>query len=253
MGLCKKDVTPLLTHRSYVFLALPHRYILLLTSYHRCGKVHYLSKKSKSRWIIYVMMTSSNGNIFRVTGYLCGKFPTQRPVTRSFAIFFDLRLNKRLSKQSWSWWFETLLFPLWRQCNWLLYYTGRFYTHSLELCTDFPSMDYCNSNTNVALEKTEDGSILYIWKFITVTSWWARLRLKSPAYQLFTQPFVQAQTEENIISAASLAFVRGIHRWTVNSPQKSPVTRKMFPFDDVIIRYDEMVCIRTPKCVLFKT
>ena len=32
---------------------------------------------------------------------------TQRPVTRSFDVFFDLRLNKRLSKQSWGWWFET--------------------------------------------------------------------------------------------------------------------------------------------------
>ena len=36
-----------------------------------------------------------------------GEFPAQRPVTRSFDVFFDLRLNKRLSKQSWGWWFET--------------------------------------------------------------------------------------------------------------------------------------------------
>ena len=35
--------------------------------------------------------------------------------------------------------------------------------------------------------------------------------------------------------SASLAFVRGIHRSPVNSPQKGPVTRKVFPFDDVII------------------
>ena len=53
------------------------------------------------------MMTSSNGNIFRVTGHLCGEFtvtgefPAQKPVTRSFDVFFDLRLNERLSKQSW--------------------------------------------------------------------------------------------------------------------------------------------------------
>ena len=46
-----------------------------------------------------------------------GEFPTQRPVTRSFDIFFNLRLNKRLSKQSWGWWFETLSVPLWRQCD----------------------------------------------------------------------------------------------------------------------------------------
>ena len=38
-------------------------------------------------------------------------------------------------------------------------------------------------------------------------------------------------------SSASLAFVRRIHRWPVNSPHKGPVTRKMFPFDDVIMEY----------------
>ena len=36
-----------------------------------------------------------------------GEFPSQRPVTRSFGVFFDMRLNKRLSKQTWGWWFET--------------------------------------------------------------------------------------------------------------------------------------------------
>ena len=48
-----------------------------------------------------------------------GEFPTQRPVTRSFDVFFDLRLNKRLSKQSWGWWFETPSRTLWRQCNYM--------------------------------------------------------------------------------------------------------------------------------------
>ena len=50
-----------------------------------------------------------------------GEFPTIRPVTRIFDISFDLRLNKRLSKQSWSWWFETLPCLLWRQCNVLVF------------------------------------------------------------------------------------------------------------------------------------
>ena len=45
------------------------------------------------------------------------EFPTQRPVTQSFDVFFDLRPNKWLSKQWWSWWFETLSWPLWRHCN----------------------------------------------------------------------------------------------------------------------------------------
>ena len=61
---------------------------------------------------------------------------------------------------------------------------------------------------------------------ITMTSWWARWRLKSPASRVFIQGTAQ--------SSASLALVRGIQRWPVNSPHKGPVTRKMFPFDDVI-------------------
>ena len=64
---------------------------------------------------------------------------------------------------------------------------------------------------------------------ITMTSQWPRWRLKSPAYRLFTQRFVQVQIK------ASLAFVRGIRRWPVNSQHKGPVTRKMFPFHGVIM------------------
>ena len=65
-----------------------------------------------------VMMTSSNGNIFRVTGPLCGnspvpgEFPSQRPVTRSFDVFVDLPLNKRRHR-----WFETPSHRLWRHSN----------------------------------------------------------------------------------------------------------------------------------------
>ena len=61
--------------------------------------------------------------VFRVTGHLCGEFtgpgefPAQRTVTQSFDVFFDLRLNKRLSVQSWGWWLETQSHPLCRQCN----------------------------------------------------------------------------------------------------------------------------------------
>ena len=46
-----------------------------------------------------------------------GEFLAQRPVTRSFDVFFDLRPNKQLSKQSWGWWFETLSRPFWRHRN----------------------------------------------------------------------------------------------------------------------------------------
>ena len=73
---------------------------------------------------LWGMMTSPNGNIARVTSRLCGnstvtgEFPAHIPATRSFDVFFDLRLHKRLSKQSWGWLFETPSRPLWRHCNW---------------------------------------------------------------------------------------------------------------------------------------
>ena len=41
-----------------------------------------------------------------------GEFPAQRPVMRSFDVFFDLHLNKQMSKQWWGWWFEMPLCPL---------------------------------------------------------------------------------------------------------------------------------------------
>ena len=71
----------------------------------------------------FYMMTSSNGNIFRITGHLCGElpvtgeFPAQRLVTQIFDVFFDLCLNKDLRKQSWGWWFQTPLWPLWCHSN----------------------------------------------------------------------------------------------------------------------------------------
>ena len=45
-----------------------------------------------------------------------GEFPSQRPVTQSFDVFFDLSLNKQLSKQSRCWWFEMPLHWLWHHC-----------------------------------------------------------------------------------------------------------------------------------------
>ena len=99
-----------------------------------------------------IMMTSSNGNIFHVTGHLCGPrwIPAQGPVTRSFDVFLDLRLNKRLSKQSSGWWFETLSCSLWRHCNVLEHFENKchmnvcvsifrstLYQHLILLSTDY--------------------------------------------------------------------------------------------------------------------
>ena len=89
----------------------------------RCSKLH---------WLVLIMKTSSKGNIFRVTGHLCGEFTghrwTPRPkasdlVTQSFDVdvFFDLSQNKRLCKHWWGWWFETPSRPLWCHYNVYIY------------------------------------------------------------------------------------------------------------------------------------
>ena len=125
-------------------------------------------------------MTSSNGNIFRVTGPLCGEFtgpgefPTQRPVTRSFDVYFDLRLNKRLSKHSWGWWFETLSWSLWRHHNGLRWQLAD----------------------------------LYHYKDITRASWILKSTTPMAGPQL-----VQHNKKENIKASHYWFIVSGIHRW----------------------------------------
>ena len=60
---------------------------------------HRVISNPKMAYFVVIIMTSSNGNIVRVTGFcagnspVTGKFPAQRPVTRSLNFFFDLRLE----------------------------------------------------------------------------------------------------------------------------------------------------------------
>ena len=79
-------------------------------------------KKFYLMWITVArfMMTSSFSALLAIcagNSPVPGEFPAQRPVTRNFDVFFDLCLNKRLSKQSWGWWFETPSWSLWRHSN----------------------------------------------------------------------------------------------------------------------------------------
>ena len=70
-----------------------------------------------------IMINSSNGNIFRITGPLWGEFtshqwiPPKRSAMRSFDVFFDVCLNKRLTKPSRRRWFKTPSGSLWHHCN----------------------------------------------------------------------------------------------------------------------------------------
>ena len=74
--------------------------------------IHYLACWRHHMETFSVLLALCAGN-----SPVTGEFPSQRPVTRSFDVFFDLRLNKRLSRPSWGCWFETPSRLLWRHCN----------------------------------------------------------------------------------------------------------------------------------------
>ena len=78
---------------------------------------------------------------------VAGEF-SQRPVTPIFDVFFDLRLIKRLSKQSWGWWFETQSCSLWRHCNAFL--EGRIVFLSKFHCNLFQRVNLFNENPALA-------------------------------------------------------------------------------------------------------
>ena len=108
------------------WLLMYHRSVMLFGG---CNKKHRRQLSvgqcvlvALSRWLIpwwrHQMDTfSASLAICAGNSPVPGEFPVQRPVTRGVGVFFDLRLNKRLSKQSCGWWFQTPSRPLWRHRN----------------------------------------------------------------------------------------------------------------------------------------
>ena len=81
-----------------------------------CTRLQQINQ-SYPRWLHQMEKFSSSLAFCAWNSPVTAEFPAQRPVTRSFDAFFDLRLNKRLSKQWWGWWFEKPSRPLLRHCN----------------------------------------------------------------------------------------------------------------------------------------
>ena len=119
-------------------------------------------------------------------------------------------------------------------------------THSSAI---FPVWQYCERTQPfrwlVALEESWNSPQMCIQVIITdsitLTSIWPPWRLESPASWLFTQSFIQAQIKKNIKAPGHWPLC-GNSPGSVNSPHKGPVTRKMFPFDDVIMAELEWIC-----------
>ena len=83
--------------------------------------------------------------------------PSQKPVTWSFAVFFDLRLNKPLKKQSWGWWIEMPSCSLWHQYNELV----SCYWYYNEICYDGWDHRVVISN-RVIMDMAEVGAFVNI-------------------------------------------------------------------------------------------
>ena len=195
------------------------------------------------------MVTSANGNIFRVTGPLWGEppvtgvFSPQRAATRSFDVFIDLRLNTQISKQSKCWWFETPSRSSWRY---------RKDVTDIRLCLYIPHIDI-----KVVWRQIARNPTWLIWgdttRALNMFVIHINMTLASTSKQHYSDVImgtIESQiTSLTIVylavysgadqrkhqSSTLLAFVRGIHRSPVISPHKGPVTRKVFPFDDVIM------------------
>ena len=123
------------------------------------------------------------------------EFTAKRPVTWSFDVFFDLRLNKRLSKQSWARWFETLMRPLWRHRN-------GFGFDRLELVWF-------------------ESDVLHL----------LQCRRTSPGISNHRQLVVYSTACSGQQQIAKCPhhwpLARGIHRWLVDFPHKGPVILKV--------------------------
>ena len=125
--------------------------------------------------------------------------------------------------QAWTKWFDIIQKTFLNAFSWTYQIWGDNFT-KLELCFESSnSWAVSSGSVNGLVPNMHQHPLL-----ITVTSWWARWRLKSQEYRLLTQPFVEAHFKEN---------TKALRHWPSwgELPHKESVPRKMFPFDDVIM------------------
>ena len=144
---------------------------------------------------------------------------------RSCDVSFVVSFNK-LNNQSRCWWFESA----WRLCDVMncdplrLIFINLFISFMCVSVRNTCSYSWrCSTFVNLILRQWHDISLR--WRYNGRDG----VSNHEPHDCLLNRLFGHRSKKHQ--SSASLAFVRGIHRW----PHKWPVTRKMFPFDDVIM------------------
>ena len=162
------------------------------------GHIVHIGSWKKGVWLVKIQQNRE------FTGHLW--IPrTQRPVTRSVAVFFYLRLNKRLSKHSWGWWFETHLRSLWRHSSvyWISYNYMIDCNIEYQLTKDCWCKPcyykYINMEIKPISLKSNNHTINLV-KYVSL-QWRHNGRdgvSNIPVSLWFTQPFIGEQIKENI-------------------------------------------------------
>ena len=115
------NCSPIVIYHFHIFISIIYYYACnIFIWFKRLDISYHLSlddRRLKTRWLHQMVTFSALMALCVRNSPVPGEFPVQMPMTRSFDVFFDLCLNKRLSKQSWGWWFETQSGSLWRRCN----------------------------------------------------------------------------------------------------------------------------------------
>ena len=141
-----------------------------------------------------------------------GEFPAQRPVTRSFDVFFDLRLNKQLSKEPWGWWFEKPPCLLRHHCN------------VVRVTCPIGKAPVRSYFEVIKYRGSVNGCMLYVHYSDVIMS---AMASQITGVSIVYSTICLGADQERHQSSLSLAFVRGIQWWPLESPHKGPVTRKM--------------------------
>ena len=101
-----------------------------------------------------------------------GEFPSQKPVTRSFDGFFDLRLNERLSKQSLGWWFATPSRSLWCYCNDICRNDTIFKTKSIKTLLDLHNINTYFTRSLFLCAENQHAAGLYLFMYALDDTEW---------------------------------------------------------------------------------
>ena len=174
-----------------------------------------------------------------------GEFPAQRPVTRGFDVFFDLRPDKHLSKQSWGWWSETPSHSLWRHRNENNGH-GVVFLHTtiwLDLGTDITGDDIPPSSGS------RDG--IGRWRYVRL--WVGKYTFKTNIFQWnFNQKsniFIQENAFEYVICQKSVICSQCVRRrnWQGYFHISTYSTCWLMILDENHRFYDETISIYTGK------